>query len=121
MGLTNVDTNAVRAEEFGRADGRETFAAVTARAVARLSVLVELCLPLVKVGGYFLAMKGATAEEEAAEAAKGVKILGAVEERRVEYTLGDFADRRMLILYKKVAPTPDKYPRQYSKIAKSHL
>ena len=54
MGLENVDTNAVRAEEFSRADGRESFAAVTARAVARLSVLVELCLPLVKVASRFI-------------------------------------------------------------------
>jgi len=121
MGISNVDTKSIRAEEYGRSDGRESFAAVTARAVARLSVLTELCLPLVKVGGYFLAMKGATAEVEAEEAARGAKILGAVEERRVEYTLGDFADRRMLILYKKIAPTPEKYPRQYGKISKSPL
>ncbi len=121
MGLTNVDTAAVRAEEYARTDARESFGAVTARAVARLDVLMELCLPLVGIGGLFIAMKGATAEEEAAEAESAAKKLGAVLYDKITYTLPGYADERMILVYRKIAHTPAEYPRQYAKISKNPL
>lgn len=123
MGLSNVGVLTCRAEEYGAAgkEGRESFSAVTARAVARLSVLAELCLPLVEVGGVFVAMKGEAADAEAREAEAAVRLLGAREEKRVSYTLGDYADGRTVIVYRKVSPTPEKYPRGYGKISKSPL
>ena len=121
MGLTNVETAAVRAEEFARTDARESFGAVTARAVARLNVLMELCLPLVGIGGFFVSMKGATAEEEAAEAENAAKKLGAVLFDKVSYTLPGFADERTLLVYRRIAHTPDEYPRQYGRISKKPL
>lgn len=121
MGLTNVDTAAVRAEEYARTDARESFGAVTARAVARLNVLMELCLPLVGIGGLFIAMKGATAEEEAAEAESAAKKLGAVLYDKITYTLPGYADERMILVYRKIAHTSAEYPRQYAKISKNPL
>ena len=121
MGLTNVTAEAVRAEEFARTDARESFGAVTARAVARLNVLMELCLPLVGIGGLFIAMKGASAEEEAAEAENAAKELGAVLYDKIPYTLPGYGDSRMILVYRKIAHTPEKYPRQYAKISKNPL
>ncbi len=121
MGLTNVTTAAVRAEEYARGDARESFGAVTARAVARLSVLLELCLPLVRVGGLFLAMKGASAKEEADEAENAAMVLGAVLESKTVYDLPGHADDRTILVYRKVSHTPSEYPRQYSRIAKKPL
>jgi len=121
MGLSNVETAAVRAEEFARTDARESFGAVTARAVARLNVLMELCLPLVGIGGFFISMKGATAEEEAAEAESAAKKLGAVLFDKVSYTLPGFADERTILVYRRIAHTPDEYPRQYGRISKKPL
>lgn len=121
MGLTNVDTATVRAEEYARTDARESFGAVTARAVARLNVLMELCLPLVGIGGLFIAMKGATAEEEAAEAEVAAKKLGAVLYDRITYVLPGYADDRTILVYRKISHTPPEYPRGYAKISKSPL
>ncbi len=121
MGLSNVDTAAVRAEEYARTEARECFGAVTARAVARLNVLMELCLPLVGIGGLFIAMKGASAEEEAAEAEAAAKKLGAVLYDKITYTLPGYADERMILVYRKIAHTSTEYPRQYAKISKSPL
>lgn len=121
MGLSNVDTAAVRAEEYARTEARESFGAVSARAVARLNVLMELCLPLVGIGGLFIAMKGASADEEAKEAENAAKKLGAVVYDKVTYTLPGYADSRTVLVYRKISHTPPEYPRQYAKISKSPL
>lgn len=107
-----------RAEEYA-ADHREAFDIATSRAVARLNLLAELCLPLVKVGGYFLALKGADAAEEAKEAERGIKLLGGTVERIFEYPVEDAVHR--VVVIKKAAPTPKKYPRQFAKIKKQPL
>ena len=99
---------------------RETFDFATARAVARLNVLVELCAPFVKVGGYFLAMKGSAAEEEMLEAEAGTKKLGISFERAVKYVIPDGGERSILI-YKKTSPTPAAYPRRFAQIKKKPL
>ena len=119
MGLDNVAVQAVRAEEFGRTSARESFAVVSARAVARLNVLLELCLPLTAVGGVFLAMKGAG--DEAAEGRRAAELLGAREEDGISYSLPGFADSRRILVYRKISATPDNYPRLFAKISKSPL
>lgn len=107
-----------RAEEFA-ADHREEFDVAVSRAVARLNVLAELCLPLVKVGGQFLAMKGAAAKEETDEAARAISILGGRIEGIHEYPLGDAVHR--VVVIRKEKPTPPKYPRRYAKIKQQPL
>lgn len=120
VGLPNVRAHNARAEEAARELGA-SFDAVTARAVARLNVLTELCAPFLRVGGVFLAMKGPGGAEEAAEAARGCKLLGlsAPEVRRYELPGG--AGERTLIVCRKERPTPSLYPRPYAKIVKSPL
>ena len=107
---------AARAEEYA---AREQFDFAVSRAVARLNVLAELCLPFVKVGGCFLAMKAAAAEEELSEAKRAVKLLGGEWERTEEYEI-DGACRRVLI-FRKTRPTPKQYPRRFAKIKQQPL
>ena len=109
-----------RAEEAARKQWRETFDTAAARAVARLDKLSEYCLPLVKVGGYFLAMKAESAAEELEEARPAIQKLGGqvVELRRFCLPAGD---ERGIIVIKKISQTPTVYPRNGGKIAKSPL
>ena len=93
---------------------RERYDFAVSRAVARLNVLSELCLPFVKVGGAFLAMKGAAAQEELDEAARGISILGGKVEAVKSYDIGG-AEHRVIII-RKVRPTPPAYPRRFAKI-----
>jgi len=99
---------------------REKFDIATSRAVARLNVLAEYCLPYVKKGGVFIAMKGPAAGEESLEAANALKILGGTVKVSQEYTLSDESNRT-LITIEKMSPTPAKYPRHNSKIKKQPL
>ena len=92
-----------------------------ARAVARLNILDELCLPLVKKDGYFLSLKGRQASEEVKEANKGITILGGKVGKIVDFNLANHDDHRSNIIIKKVKDTPNKYPRMFSKIKKSPL
>ena len=110
-----------RAEDAGQDKAyREQFDVATARAVANLNALAEYCLPLVKVGGSFLAMKGASGEEELAAARGAIKKLGGeYKETRTLHLPG--GDTRTLILCKKISQTPTAYPRNGGKIAKSPL
>ena len=107
-----------RAEEFA-AQRREQYDAATSRAVARLNVLAELCLPYVRVGGVFLAMKGALAQEEVDEAKRGVEKLGGRVASIYEYPVADAVHKAVVI--EKVRPTPPQYPRAFAKIKKSPL
>ncbi len=122
-GLNNFKSLSARAEELAKTEQREDFEIVTARAVARLNILAELCLPFVKIGGYFLAMKGAKGVEELKEAENGIKKLGGevvkVEEK--ELILPSERQVRTFILIKKVSKTPEVYPRAYGKIKKTPL
>ncbi len=99
---------------------RENFDIATSRAVARLNVLTEYCLPYVKKGGEFIAMKGPAAGEEVEEAKNALKLLGGIVTQIQEYTLSDESSRT-LITVKKTSPTPAKYPRHNSKIKKQPL
>ena len=120
LGLTGVEFAKERAEEAARKAWREQFDLASARAVAALPMLAEYCLPLVKVGGNFLAMKGASGEEELAAARGAIKKLGGeYKETRTLHLPG--GDTRTLILCKKISQTPTAYPRNGGKIAKSPL
>lgn len=94
---------------------REKFDCATSRAVAQLAVLCEYCLPLVKVGGKMIALKGGDCAAEISAAENAIKLLGGRLRKAEEYFLAD-AGRRTLIVIDKVAPTPKKYPRQRVKI-----
>jgi 16S rRNA (guanine527-N7)-methyltransferase len=120
IGINNVIAYHKRAEEYA-VEKRESFDYVTARAVARLNVLSELCLPLVKIGGYFIAMKGQGGKEELDEAMNAVKILGGSVERIIEVSLPDDLGKREIILIKKIKPTSNKYPREFKKIKERPL
>jgi 16S rRNA (guanine527-N7)-methyltransferase len=111
--LDNVHFIHDRAETFGvNPNYRETFDVVTARAVARMSVLSELCLPLVKQEGYFVAMKAAHASEELQSGKKAISLLGGEVENIHTFTLPIEESERNIIIIKKTKKTPKKYPRK---------
>ncbi len=110
-----------RAEELGRnAYYREKFDVVTARAVAKLSELCEYCMPFVKVGGVFAALKGSGGEEELAESKRAINTLGGTLLSCKVYKL-PCGDGRTLIVIRKTSPTPEKYPRDKGRIKKKPL
>lgn len=110
-----------RAEDLGNSpEFREKFDFATARAVANLADLCEYCLPFVKVGGKFLALKGSGADEEIKQAKDAVKLLGGKITQTTEYTLPN-GDGRTLVVIDKVSATPDKYPRTSAQIKKKSL
>lgn len=110
-----------RAEELGKEERfREKYDTVTARAVARLNVLSEYCLPFVKVGGYFVAYKG-DAEEEIKEALPAIEILGGKIENIKKFVLSDKSGVRNIVVIKKVKSTPKEYPRKNADIKKKPL
>ena len=118
LGVTNARTLTARAEE-AVATRREKFDFATSRAVARLNILLELTAPYVRVGGKVLAMKGAAAREELAEAKNAIKRLGLQLEEVRDFPI-DGTNHSVIIL-KKVSPTPPQYPRRYAKIKQSPL
>ncbi|MDR0904932.1 MAG: 16S rRNA (guanine(527)-N(7))-methyltransferase RsmG [Oscillospiraceae bacterium] len=100
---------------------RETFSVATARAVSRLNELCELCLPLVRVGGAFIAMKSVDTDAELAEAANAIAVLGGELEEVRDYTIEGTDVRHRLVIIRKIASTPPQYPRRYAKIQKQPL
>lgn len=120
LGLSGVEFAKERAEEAARKKWREAFDLASARAVAALPMLSEYCLPLVKPGGMFIAMKGASGQQEL-DAAKGaIQKLGGEFKEKIELQLPG-GDERCLILVRKNRPTPPQYPRNGGKIAKAPL
>ena len=120
--LENIITVHARAEDGGRDKSlREKFDVAVSRAVANLSTLSELCLPFVKVGGYFVSMKGPGAEEEIAAAKNAIKILGGEIEKVIPYDIPTTDLQHNLVVIRKISPIPDKYPRQAPKPAKMPL
>ena len=113
LNLDNVNFVHSRAEEFGQnIKYRERFDVVTARAVARLSVLAELCVPLAKQGGFFVALKAAAGAEELKDAKKALETLGALLKQEHNFLLPEENSERTLYVFDKVKATPKKYPRQ---------
>ena len=115
--LENVNLIHGRAEELPKT---KKFDIVTSRAVARLNILVELTLPFVKTGGYFVAYKSINYEVELEEAKNGITLLGGKIEKVMEYNINK-DEKRILIFIKKIKTTNSKYPRMYSKIKKTPL
>ena len=120
LGLTDVDCVHGRAEEFAAAH-RESYDIVTSRAVANLQMLCELCLPLVKEGGYFLSMKAVDSDAELKAAYTAIKTLGGKVEQVKDYIIPGTDVTHRLIFIKKVGPTPKKYPRAFAKIKKAPI
>ncbi len=112
--LSNVNAYHLRAEDAK--EFREKFDYVTARAVSKLNILLELCMPLVRVGGSFIAMKSQNIEIELDEAKNAINALGAKLDKIIEYELPDGAGKRSLIIIKKIKNTNLKYPRKFSQI-----
>ena len=111
LNLDGVQVLNIRAEEGGRSENlREKFDIATARAVAKLNTLCEYCLPLVKVGGLFIAYKGAC-ENELEESGSAINILGGKVQFVKTYSLPEDGGKRTVIVIKKVSATPTKYPR----------
>ena len=120
LGLADVECVHARAEEFAAAH-REGFDLVTSRAVAALPLLCELCLPLVKVGGYFAAMKSVDADAELASAAHAIEVLGGAVDHVTDYAIPGTEVHHRVIFIKKCRETGKKYPRAFAKIKKNPL
>ena len=122
LALRDIRTIHARAEETARDPAfREQFDFVTSRAVADLRMLCELCLPYVKTGGEMLAMKSTRSTEEIDAAGRAVSILGGQMLPPVDYTIPGTDVTHRLVRIRKIAPTPQKYPRRFAQIKKSPL
>ncbi len=109
-----------RAEEAALEPGeRDAYDCAVSRAVARLNMLTELCLPFVKPGGAFLAMKARDCDEELAEAESAIRRLGGKRERLERFNVAEV--ERTLVVVRKTGPTPKGYPRRFAKIKKEPL
>lgn len=120
LALRRVDCVHARAEDFARQQ-RESFDIATSRAVAALNVLCELALPLVKVGGRFLAMKAVDSDEEIAQAHSAIAQLGGAIAEVRDYSIPGTQLRHRVVLIEKRRPTPAAYPRAFARIKKAPL
>ena len=111
MQLNNINTIHSRIEEFGR-DNKESFDIATSRAVASLNILLEYLLPLVKIGGICICMKGSNVKEEIENSKKALDVLGGRIEKIEEIILPNSDIRRSIIIVRKVNATPKKFPRK---------
>lgn len=128
LGLSGVSVLAGRAEELSAVNPgnlRETYDVAIARAVAPLNILSELCLPFVKVGGMFIALKGSGAQKELSEARNAISRLGGKLENAFQTdifaTINGYFENRYVCIIRKVSPTPAKLPRQFAAIKSSPL
>lgn len=113
LGLEQVDVIQARAEDLGQDRGhREHYAWAVARAVAKMSVLSEYLIPLVRIGGTILAQKGESGPAEAQSAEDAMKLLGGKLRQLIPVLLPGVADDRYLVVVEKIAATPPKYPRK---------
>ena len=122
LALSNIKGICARAEEFASVS-RETFEVCTSRAVARLNILSELCIPFIKKNGLFIAMKSSKGKEEYAEASNGISKLGCIlaDERQITLSLDSESIEREIYVFQKASETPAIYPRNYSQICKKPL
>jgi 16S rRNA (guanine527-N7)-methyltransferase len=122
LDLSNLSGVCARAEDYAESQ-RESFDYCVSRAVARLNVLAEICIPLVKLGGKFIAMKGQKCHEELEAAQKTIEACGGELSslNLIKLTYQDIDETRSIFEIQKILNTPSKYPRQYAKIVKSPL
>lgn len=122
LGLEDIETVHLRAEEGGKKlQYREKYDLSVSRAVSRLAVLCEYCMPYVKKGGYFVSYKAGQAEEEIREGKKAISLLGGKLEKTESFQLCQTDMDRTLVVIKKVKETPKKYPRKPGTPAKEPL
>ena len=111
-----------RAEDFGKSEEyREKFDVATARAVAGLPILMEFCVPFVKVGGYFICLKGPNANLELEESKAAMDTLGIEFIEKIDIKLPDLELNHNILVFKKVKNTPSKYPRKAGKVTKNPI
>lgn len=120
LSFDKVDCLHARAEEAPR-ELRESFDLAVSRAVARLDMLLELCLPFVRPGGLFIAMKGPEPEEELRQAGRAASLLGGKLLRTAKYTIPGTDIVHSAVLVRKLSPTPPKYPRRWAQIKSKPL
>ena len=122
LALSDVTCVHARAEEWVQSESRrENYDIATSRAVAQLNMLAELCLPYVRQGGSFLAMKSVDSDDEIADAKDAISILGGQLEACHDYTLPETDIKRRLVQIRKIAPTPKQFPRRFAKIQKQPI
>lgn len=122
LNLRGIVTVHARAEDFGRnTHYRGHFDTVSARAVARLPILLEYALPVLKVNGLFLAPKGSQFEAELAESKKALSLLGGAVEGIEHFNFGEGAENRVIVKIRKINETPSQYPRQAGTPTKSPI
>lgn len=122
LNLENIRTIHGRAEDFAQDNEyRERFDGVVSRAVANLTVLSEFCIPYLKVGGYFVALKGPAIDEELDEAKKAIGVLGAKIIRIEDVEIEGSDLKHNLVVIKKIKQTPKKYPRKAGMVTKNPL
>ena len=111
-----------RAEHFGKDEKyREQYDIATARAVAGLPILMEFCVPFIKVGGYFVCLKGPNADTELEESRKAMEVLGLEFVEKIDVELPEIELKHNIVVFKKVNSTPAKYPRKAGKPVKSPI
>ncbi len=120
LGISNARAIHARAEEYAKSN-QTPADIVVARAVARLNILAELCIPLVKVGGYFIAMKSIESSDELKEASNAIKILGAKYIKSIRIDLPNDFGKREIMVFEKISETPKKYPRLFGQIKNKPL
>ena len=118
LDLSKLEIINQRSEDYVK-DNRGKYDFVTARAVAPLNILLELAIPLLKVNGTFIAMKGPKGNQELQQSQNALKLLSCVTNDIIQYSIED--NTRQLLFFKKLAATPEKYPRNYSQIKKKPL
>lgn len=118
LDLSNARAIHIRAEDFAK-ENRESFDVVVSRAVANMATLSELCLPFLKVGGIFIALKGPRADEELEAAQNAIKILGGQVKEIERFKIDD--NDRVNIIVEKIHPTKKKYPRGKNQAKKNPL
>lgn len=120
--VSNAVSVHARAEEAAKKPGvRESFAVVTSRAVADLRILSELCLPFVRMGGSFLAMKGSQSQAETEAALHAIEELGGSLERTIPYAIPGTDVSHAVLVIRKVRPTPERYPRRWAVLQRKPL
>ena len=122
LDVKNISAKCIRAEDYAK-EARESFDVATSRAVARLNILDELCIPFIKVGGFFVAMKSSRGSLELDEAKNGINILGARlnQQESLSFAYSNNKIEREIFVFEKTRSTPLKYPRNYSQISKKQL
>lgn len=122
VGIDNIEYIHGRAEDFGKSEEyREKYDIATARAVAGLPVLMEFCIPFIKVGGHFVCLKGPNANLELEESKSAMEVLGVEFIEKIDVKLPESDLNHNILVFKKVKNTPEKYPRKAGKPSKNPI